>query len=427
MRNSPEQHRLLKPNGTFHALTYRNFRLFFMGQLVSVAGSWMQVIAQNWLVWQITRSTAWLGIVTGAGALPFLVFTFVGGRLADSYPRRSILVVTQTLLMLCAFLMALIASKYSPVPLQAWMIAVIAAITGAVTSVNMPAQQAFVTEMVDRREAIGNAIALNSLRFNIARALGPALAGYVLVHASAALCFLLNGLSFIAVIISLLMMRLPAFVRREGNRAIGEALRYIRSTAWVAQILVLVFVSSLLIWQVTTLYPALAGKGPNGARVYSYLMVSNGVGSIIAGFALAAWEVPIRNKLSVTRAAALSAAVVLTIGIVRGVPLLIITVFCSGFVMTLFGIGAQTRVQRAVPDALRGRVMAVYTLLANGRYSVGGLEIGPLAQIVGVDQAIIFNSVLSLAIVASVAVVSGKRAAISWNHEQERALAAGKE
>ncbi len=427
MRKGIEQHRLFRPNGTFHALTYRNFRLFFVGQLVSVAGSWMQIVAQNWLVWQITRSTAWLGIVTGAGALPFLVFTFLGGRLADSYPRRSILVVTQTLLMVLAFLMALIASKVSPVPLQAWMIAVIAAITGAVTSVNMPAQQAFVTEMVEHREAIGNAIALNSLRFNIARAMGPALAGFVLVRGGAALCFLLNGLSFIAVIISLLMMRLPPFEPRPGNRGIIDGVRYIRSTAWVAQILVLVFVSSLLIWQVTTLFPALAGKGVDGPRIYSYLMVSNGVGSVIAGFALAGWEVPIRNKLSVTRAAALSAVFVLLIGVVRGVPLLIVAVFCSGVVMTLFGIGAQTRVQRAVPDSLRGRVMAIYTLLANGRYSLGGLEIGPLAQIVGVEQAIVFNSILSLLIVALVALVSGKSAALSLTMERERALAASKD
>lgn len=398
-----------------------------MGQLVSVAGSWMQIVAQSWLVWQITHSSAWLGIVTGAGALPFLVFSFIGGRLADSYPRRSILVVTQSLLMVMAFLMALVASKYSPIPLQAWMIAVLAGLTGAVTSVNMPAQQAFVTEMVENREAIGNAIALNSLRFNLARAMGPALAGVVLVHGGAAVCFLVNGISFVAVIISLLMMKLPAYKTRTGTRGVIDGFRYIKSTAWIAQILALVFVSSLLIWQVTTLFPALAGKGINGAKVYSYLMVSNGVGSVLAGFALAAWEVPIRKRLSVPLSAALSAIMVMVIGVVHSVPLLVASVFCSGVIMTLFGIGAQTRVQRAVPDELRGRVMAIYTLLANGRYSLGGLEIGPLAQLIGVDEAIIFNSVLSLIIVVLVALVSGDSVARSLRRDQERALAVTEE
>ena len=207
--------------GLFYALQFRNFRLFFYGQLISVAGTWMQDVAQKWLVWEVTHSPTWLGVVSGANAIPFVVFAVWGGQIADRYSRRQILIWTQATAMLLAFVLALLASSFSPVKLEAWHIVVISALSGVVNAFNMPAQQAFVTDMVEDRKALGQRhCALNSLRFNLARVLGPIMAGVVLVKLGSASCFFLNGLSFIAVIISL-HDDVPACFYAQGAERVG--------------------------------------------------------------------------------------------------------------------------------------------------------------------------------------------------------------
>ncbi len=387
--------------GPFHALRYRNFRLFFIGQLISVAGTWMQVIAQNWLVWQLTQSKAWLGIVTGAGAIPFLSFTLLGGQIADTYPRRSILMITQLLPMLLAFGLAWLDSRFAPIPIQPWMLAVVSALNGLVVAFNMPAQQAFVREMVDNREALGNAIALNSLRFNIARSLGPLLAGLVLVRYGPAPCFLLNGLSFLAVLYSLQQMKLPPHVAPKTRSRIREGFAYIRKTPSTLQIMALVMASSIFIWPISTLFPALAKQFQGGAAHYSALMIANGAGATIAAFTLAAVSSRL-GKLKIVYASALLAiAAIVLVALAPMFGLLVASAALMGFATVLFGIGAQIRVQETVPDTLRGRVMALYTMLANGRYSIGGLEIGLLAEYTSSSAAIVLNALISFLVVAA--------------------------
>jgi MFS family permease len=254
--------------------------------------------------------------------------------------------------------------------------------------------------MVEDRKALGNAIALNSLRFNLARVLGPMLAGLVLVHTGVAACFFLNGLSFIAVIISLLMMRLPTFVPASGRAPIGEGLRYIRQNRGVLRIILLIGVSSLMTWPISTLFPVFADYFHRSARGYSAIMSANGFGAAIGGFWLAGLGARFERSLLVYGGSALFCLSLLLLALATSFWLALCLIALGGFAMILFGISAQTRVQEQVPDALRGRVLAVYTLVFNGFFSLGGIEIGALAQRLHAQGAIALNGLLCLIVTA---------------------------
>ena len=382
--------------GMFHAMQYRNFRLFFYGQLVSVAGTWMQDVAQKWLVWEVTHSPTWLGIVSGANAIPFVLFAVWGGQIADRYSRRQILIWTQTIAMLLAFALALLASSFSPVKLEAWHIVVVSVLSGIVNAFNMPAQQAFVTDMIEDRKVLGNAIALNSLRFNLARVLGPILAGFVLVRFSSAACFFLNGLSFIAVIISLMMMSLPPFTSKAQSGSVFDGFRYVRDTSSILRIMLLIGASSVLTWPLSTLFPVFADMFKEGSRGYSAMMSANGLGAAIAGLALAWVGTRVSNKAKVYGGSAVFCGSLLLLSWAGYYYAALACLVLSGFAMIVFGISSQVKVQEEVPDALRGRVMAVYSLVFNGLFSVGGLEIGFLAEHLHAPGAVRLNAVLGL-------------------------------
>ena len=387
--------------GLFYALQFRNFRLFFYGQLISVAGTWMQDVAQKWLVWQVTHSPTWLGVVSGANAIPFVVFAVWGGQIADRYSRRQILIWTQATAMILAFVLALLASSFSPVKLEAWHIVVISGLSGVVNAFNMPAQQAFVTDMVEDRKALGNAIALNSLRFNLARVLGPIMAGVVLVKLGSASCFFLNGLSFIAVIISLMMMSLPVFTRKEQSGSVFDGFRYVRDTPSVLRIMLLIGAASVFTWPLSTLFPVFADLFKVGSRGYSAMMAANGLGAALAGLALAWLGTRVSSKAKVYGGSGLFCLSLLLLSVAHRYYLALACLVLSGFAMIVFGISSQIKVQEEVPDDLRGRVMAVYSLVFNGLFSLGGLEIGYLAEHLHANGAVGLNAMLCLIITAA--------------------------
>ena len=357
----------------------------------------MQTVAQQWLVWELTHKPLWLGIISGASAIPYVVFALHGGEIADRYPRRNILVWTQVLAMLLAFALAVLASNH-PIHIQPWHIAVLAGLGGIVNAYNMPSQQAFVTDMVEERDALPNAIALNSLRFNLARFVGPILAGIVLVKTNAAVCFFLNGLSFLAVIVSLLMMRLPAFVRLDRTDSIWGGFTYIRSTPRVLRLVLLIGAGSIFAWSVSTLYPMLADQFHRGASGYSLLTGVNGIGAALGGVALTLWGDRLPRRYLVYGGAVVFCISLLMLSFTRSFSLALAILIWSGFAMIVFAITAQTRVQEEVPDDLRGRVMAVYSLVFQGLMPIGGLEIGFLAGHLGGQEAIRINSVCCLVI-----------------------------
>jgi MFS family permease len=385
----------VRRRGPFYALTFRNFRLFFVGQIVSVVGTWMQNVAQQWLVWSLTHDPLWLGIISWMSAIPYVLFFLWGGHVADRHSRRTILVWTQAVMMLLAFVLALLATNRW-LPVQAWHVAVLTALSGIVNAFNMPAQQAFVSDLVEDREALSNAIALNSLRFNLARMLGPMLAGLTLVKFSVAACFFLNGLSFLAVIASLLMMRLPHFTPHAKRLSVWGGFGYIWRDKKVFRTVALVAAGSLLAWPVSTLYPVFAARFHAGVGGFSGMMSANGVGAMLGGILLTICADRLPRRLLVYGGLVLFCAALLLFAAAPGYWLALVFLVLSGFAMILFGTSSNTRVQEEVPDALRGRVMAVYSLVFNGLMPVGSLYIGFLAKHLGASAAIDINALLCL-------------------------------
>src|SRR6266496_4178635 len=258
---------------TFRALRHRNYRLFFWGQLVSLIGTWMQQTAMSWYVYQITNSKLLLGTVAAVGSAPMMLFSIWGGSLADLYPKRSIFVTTQTAQMICAFLLAAGACAGFATPS---FIIVIAALNGVAMGFDMPARQAFTVEMTSREDLL-NAISLNSSIFHGARVIGPSIAGLMIGTVGVAMCFFLNGVSFIAVIAGLLMMRLPIFERKIEIASAGEhaweGVLYSIKHPRVRTILLLFLAVGVFGWSYAVLMPAFArdvlGRGANG---YGILM-----------------------------------------------------------------------------------------------------------------------------------------------------------
>ncbi len=365
--------------GPFYALKFQNFRLFFIGQLISVAGTWMQSVAQSWLVWQVTHQARWLGIVNGASALPYVVFALWGGNVADRYSKRAVLVWTQSIAMVLAFLLSGLATNRW-VPLQAWHIAAFAGALGVVNAFNMPAQQAFVTDLVEEREAMGNAIALNSFRFNIARVVGPLVAGQVLYLAGAPMCFALNGFSYIAVVISLLMMKLPQFEPVQRRLEMTEGLVYIWRHHALLRVILLVGASSIFAWSVSTLFPMYASHFHQGEKGFSAIMAVQGVGAALGAALLAARSDKLDRNVTVYGGGALFCLLLLLLAFARNFPLALLLLGLAGFAMIIFGMSAQIKVQEEVPDLLRGRVLAIYSLIFQGLNPLGGIEMGFLAQ-----------------------------------------------
>jgi MFS family permease len=376
--------------GVFHALSYPNYRLFFLGQSVSVAGTWMQTVAQQWLIWRLTHSEAWLGYMQGASALPFILFSLWGGQAADRYPRRLVLIWAQSAAMLLALLMTLLASNLL-FPVQAWHIVGLAALSGVVNAYTMPAQQALPSELVDK-EALGNAIALNSFRFNIARALGPMLAGFVLARSGEVTCFAINTISFLGIILSLWAMRLPPTVSRRAHVSQWGGFRYIWQDTDVFRVVTLVGFGAMMGWSASAIYPSFADRFGVGAAGFSKMVTANGVGAMLAGLGLAAYGHRFSRRATAYVGAILFSLSLLLFSLAPLYELALLCLVLSGFGMILFGISSNTSVQEHVPDELRGRVMAVYSLVFQGLFPVGGLEIGFLAERFGPAAAVRVNA-----------------------------------
>lgn len=403
----------VRRRGPLYAMTFRNFRLFFVGQLISVAGTWMQQVAQNWMVWELTHDPRWLGFVAAASAIPYVLFSILGGQIADRYPKRTILIWMQTVQMVLAFILALLATGWW-IPLQAWHIVLLSGLLGLSSAFNMPAQQAFVVELVDDRDALANAIALSSLRFNLARFIGPILAGAALQRLSAASCFALNGLSFVAVIISLVMMRVPPSKVVSRGLNVFEGFRYIARNRRVLRVVLLIGCGSLFTWSSSTLFPMLATLFGRNESGYTQLMVVNGIGAAIGASLLAVAGERIPRRLQVYGGAALFCVTLIALSCIP-VPsayiALLALLFVSGFAMIVFAMSAQTLVQQEVPDELRGRVLAVYSLVFQGLFPIGGVEIGFLANHFHAMPAIRFNAVIALAVTLAV---------YAWNLSERR-------
>ena len=373
----------------FGALAHRNFRLFFLGQGVSLIGTWMQNVAQGWLVLELTNSPFYVGLVSALGSLGVLLLTIYAGVVVDRTNKHRLVILTQTLSMFPAFaLAALVWSRTVAV----WHVAALAAFLGIVNAFDIPARQAFIVDLVGKEDLM-NAIALNSSAFNAARVIGPAVAGVLIGVLGVGACFCFNGVSYLAVITGLVAMRLPPYARgpRAGSAWTGlsEAVAFLRGDRRISTIVVLMAVFSIFGFSYLVMMPVFARQVLHrGAAGYGLMMTAVGVGALSGALAVASLDRRIRKGPTFIAAGAtfglLLVAFALSTSYLVSVALLALT----GGAMIVNNALANTMIQEIVPDRLRGRVMGFYSFVFVGLAPLGSLEVGTLAERIGTPAAV---------------------------------------
>lgn len=380
------------------AFRHRNYQLFFSGQLISLCGTWMQSVAQAWLVYKLTDSAVLLGLVGFFGQFPTFLLAPIGGAVADALDRKRILVATQAVSMLLAFVLAALTFTGT---VQIWHIMLLAALLGAVNAFDIPARQAYVVEMVGR-EDLSNAIALNSSMFNGARVVGPALAGLLVARVGEAWCFTINGISYIAVIVGLLLMRVPrrpvASERLSGIAHIVEGLTYSATTGPIRSLLVLVGMASLFGMPFAVLMPIFADRIlGGGAQGLGILMGASGIGALVGALSLAGRSsVHGLGKWVGYSSIAFGVGLIL-FGFSRYFWLSAFLLVPVGYAVIVQMASSNTLIQAMVPDELRGRVMAVYSMMFMGMGPLGALLAGWLAERIGAPETIALGGAVCIA------------------------------
>jgi MFS family permease len=389
---------------TFAALRHRNFRLWFLGQTLSQMGTWMQSVAQGWLVYDLTGSKFALGAISFAGALPTLFLMLPAGALADRVPRRQVLLATQITMMILAFVLAALTAT---AVLQVWHVGLLAVGLGIANSFDAPARQALAVEMVEDRRDLMNAIALNSTIFNLARVVGPAVGGIVLAALGAAWCFALNGLSFLAVLVALLMMKLPSApqeVRTDPlTTQIAAGIRYVLETPPVRTMTLLVAVSSLFGFSYAVLLPAFAVDMLHvGEAGLGGLNAATGVGALVGSLIVASMGSFHRKGLLLTAGSLIFPATLLFFAFSRSFWLSSALLSVIGLAFVTQNALCNTLIQSIVPDSLRGRVMGVYMLMFFGTTPFGALQAGTVAQALGPTMGVAVGAGITLAFAITV-------------------------
>ena len=379
---------------TFRSLRHRNYRLFWFGQMISLIGTWMQNVAQGWLVLRLSNSPFLLGAVSAFAGLPILFFSLPAGVLADRVNKRKFLIFTQIGAMLLAFILAFLAFTGL---VKVWHVMFLALCLGLVMAFDAPARQAFIKEMVGKDDLL-NAIALNSAIFNGARILGPAIAGILISLTGEAGCFLINGLSYLAVIVGLSLMRMEDLLIKPKNRSFlvsfKEGVNYITTNKRVLSLILMVSSMSIFGLSYAVLMPVFARDIlKSGASGLGFLMSAAGIGAISAGLGLASRRQ--EEKLKYMQA-----------GIITFFVSLFLFSFSNNFILSLlFLVGAgwgmislvatcNTLLQEIIPDELRGRVMSFYTMMFMGTMPIGSFLAGTLGETLGVIWAVRIGALL---------------------------------
>lgn len=377
----------------WRALTHRNFRLFFGGQSVSLIGTWMTRIATSWLVYRLTGSALLLGLVGFAGQIPTFLFAPFAGVWVDRLNRQRVLVVTQVLAMLQSFALAgLTLAKIITIH----EILALSVFQGLINAFDMPGRQAFMVEMVEDRQDLGNAIAINSSMVNMARLIGPSLAGIVIAAVGEGYCFLIDGISYIAVIASLLMMRLPAVTIQRAATSMLEQLKegwvYVSGFTPVRNILLLFAIVSLMGMPYTVLMPIFAGRIlQGGPSTLGFLMAAVGIGALISGVSLALRKTVLGLGKMIPIAAAMFGGGLILFAASRVLWISLVLLLVTGFGMMQQMAASNTIIQTIVPEGKRGRVMSYYTMAFVGMAPFGSLLAGVLAHAMGAPLTLILN------------------------------------
>jgi MFS family permease len=392
--NSPARWRLL-----LRALQARNYRLFFEGQTVSLIGTWMTRVATSWLVYRLTNSAFLLGLTSFASQIPILFLAPFAGVWVDRWNRHRTLVVTQILSMLQSFALAALALTHV---ITVWEILALVLLQGVINSFDMPARQSFVVQMIERREDLGNAIALNSSMVNGARLIGPAVAGVLIAAVGEGYCFLIDGISYIAVIASLLAMRVPPAAGRAERPSVGRDLKegwhYVRTSAPIRSVLLFLTLVSLVGMPYTVLMPIFARVVlGGGAHTLGFLMAAAGLGALAGAVSLAMRRSVLGLGRVIVWSSSLFGVGLIGFGLSHVLPLSLLAVAVAGFGMMRHMASSNTILQTIVEEDKRGRVMSYYSMSFQGLAPFGSLAAGAIAAKVGAPWTIIGGGALCLA------------------------------
>jgi MFS family permease len=386
------------------ALRHRNFRLFFFGQSVSMIGTWVHNTALSWLVYSITFDPRSLGWISFVGAVPVLLLSAVAGTIADEYPKRRILIYAQILASLMAFTLAITIHTGNA---TITLITIINFFFGVSNAFEMPTRQSFVVEMVGR-EDLSNAVALNSAVFNGARLAGPVVGAAVMASVGIAACFAINGISFIAVIFSLVAMRFAVKEEKMGTvrvsrlAAMKEGIVYLMSVPQFRALMMLVVAMTLFGWSYSVNLPVVADKVLHGdSSTYAALLSANGVGALIAAITQAAFSHKLDPRNMIFTGILVFVISILVIPFSTQSWVIMLCLVGTGWGIITFFITANTYLQHRVPDSLRGRVMGIYTLSFAGLFPFGSLMAGFEAHAFGVKAAFLVSG-LALLLIGSV-------------------------
>ena len=376
------------------ALTSRDFRILWLGAFTSTIGTWMQKVAQSWLVLSLTGSAWYLGLDSFLGELPILLFTLVGGVVADRYSRRLLLVSSQVVQLSAA---ALLAGLVWFDVVRIWHVLMLSCVTGLAQAFGGPAYQALIPSLVPKRD-LPNAIALNSIQFNLSRVLGPALAGAALASVGIAACFGLNALSFLAVIAALALLRAPHVPPATTKTMLHEmkgGLEYVRNEATLVSLIIVALSSTFLGLPMQTFLPVLAQQVfGEGVDAYSRMMSFSGAGAVVGALAVA-WLGRFDGMGKVLlQLQAVFSLLMIAVAWSRSIPLTYVLLFIAGVAAIITTSLVTALVQLVAPDGMRGRVMSIYMVAFRGGMPLGSLVSGALASHIGLPAVLTINGVL---------------------------------
>ncbi|WP_202923807.1 MFS transporter [Pontibacter fetidus] len=379
-----------KLGGMFRALRYRNYRLFFIGQGISLIGTWMQQIALSWLVYRLTDSVFLLGAVTFSSQIPSFILSPFAGVLADKFERRKVLVVTQALSMVQASTLAALVLTQT---IEIWHILTLSVILGIINAFDIATRQAFVVQMVERREDLSNGIALNSSLFNMARLIGPSIAGLLIAVVGEGMCILINAVSYIAVIASLLLMRLRPFEREKKEHKVWKSLQegftYSYNFAPIKALILIVGLLSLFGMPFSVLLPVFARDILHGgANTLGFLMGASGVGSLAGALFLAQRKSVIGLGKVIIYTMLLFSVALIAFSFSKTLYISLLLMLFTGFGMIVSMASCNTLLQTIVDEDKRGRVMSLYATAFMGMAPIGSMLAGAVAEMIGVNYTL---------------------------------------
>lgn len=384
---------------TFRALRHRNYKLFFSGQCISLTGTWMQQVAISWLVYSLTKSPLLMGVIMFAGSIPSLFLSPLAGVIVDRINKYHAIIILQILFMIGAFVISIL--TLSGV-IQVWHIVILSILMGIANAFDMPLRQAFVVQLIDVNEDLGNAISLNSSSFNLARLIGPAVAGVLIASFGEGICFLINAISYIAVIAALLAMKLRVLpVSQKVHLSVfgdfSEGLKYAYASIPMRNILIFLSITSLIGMAFPVIMPIFAKEILNGGpQTFGFLMSSSGIGALIGALYLAGKRTALGLERWIYVASLIFGFGLVSLAFVNKVWIALILLFFIGVGMVIMIAACNTMLQNLVDDDKRGRIMSLYSMAFMGTAPIGTLCGGAIAEKIGVPHTFLLAGLTML-------------------------------